>query len=88
MSSTAKMTPLSTILDGPPRSSSPGAIIVILAVSEAIREARKIESGTLYAMLCDRLTLSAYQGVISTLKGAGLVSEANHMLTWIGPELR
>ena len=80
--------PLSTILDRNRTTSSPGAIIVTLAVSEAIREARKIESGTLYAMLCDRLTLSAYQGVISALKGAELVSEANHMLTWIGPELR
>lgn len=71
---------------------TPLSTIVILAVSEAIREARRIESGTLYALLCDRLcdrlTLSAYQGVISALKGAGLVSEANHMLTWIGPELR
>ena len=81
-------TPLSTILDRNRTTSSPGAIIVLLAVSEAIREARKIESGTLYAMLCDRLTLSAYQGVISGVKGAVNVSEANHMLTWIGPELR
>jgi hypothetical protein len=81
------MAPISTLLDHNRSASSPGAIVVILAVSEAIREVGRIESGTLYALLCDRLSLAAYQGVISALKGADLVSESNHVLIWIGPEL-
>lgn len=30
---------------------------------------------------------SSYEGIINTLKNAGLVSESAHLLTWIGPKL-
>jgi hypothetical protein len=42
---------------------------------------------TLYAILCGRIDLPGYEGIIRTLKGAGLVAERAHMLTWIGPVL-
>ncbi len=38
------------------------ALALTLAVSEAIREAGSIPSGTLYAMLCDRVTIDVRRG--------------------------
>lgn len=70
-----------------PTQNKSSVVAVILAVSEAIREAREIPSGTLYAVLCGRMTFESYQGVIRTLKNAGLVEERAHLLRWIGPEV-
>ncbi len=63
------------------------AFRVTAAVAEAIREAKEIPSGTLYAVLCSKVDLAGYETIIRTLKGAGLVSEAAHMLKWVGPEI-
>ena len=57
------------------------------AVAEAIREAKEIPSGTLYAMLMGHMSLETYQGIIRTLKGAGLVAERAHLLSWCGPAI-
>jgi hypothetical protein len=62
------------------------AFQITLAVSEAIREAGSIPSGELYAILCGRVDLQGYDGMIRTLKNAGLISESANMLTWIGPK--
>lgn len=64
------------------------ALQMCAAVAEAIREAKEIPSGTLYTVLCGRVDLPSYEGIIRTLKGAGLVAERAHMLTWVGPEVR
>lgn len=61
------------------------AVEVIVAVGDAIREAGEIPSGTLYAILMDRLDLNSYETIIGTLVCAGLVRNSNHLLTWIGP---
>ena len=58
-----------------------------VAVAETIRELREVPSGTLYARLCDRMDLTTYEAMIGVLKRAGLVSEAAHVLRWIGPEI-
>lgn len=61
------------------------AFAMTLAVTEAIREAGEVPSGTLYATLCDRMSLQGYESMIRTIKNTGLVTEQNHMLTWTGP---
>jgi hypothetical protein len=63
------------------------AIDVVLVLADAIREAQQIPSGVLYGMLLGKVSLEGYQSVIGVLKRAGLVSEANHLLTWVGPEV-
>ena len=57
------------------------------ATAEAIREAGRIPSGTLYAMLMGKMDFQAYSVLIRTLKNAGLVEERTHELIWIGPNL-
>jgi hypothetical protein len=63
------------------------AIQVVCALAEAIRTAKQIPSGHLYAMVMGKMTLEVYEGALGTLKRAKLVQEAGNMLTWVGPEL-
>lgn len=65
-----------------------GAVQIIGAVAEAIREARSIPAGPLYAMLMGRMSFESFGRIITILENAGLVSEKNHMLTWVGPEVK
>ena len=66
----------------------PAAIMTVLAISETIREAKRIPSGTLYAALLGKMSLEVYNGIIKALKNARLVKEVSHELVWIGPNLR
>jgi hypothetical protein len=59
----------------------------LVAISEAIREAGRVPSGTLYAILCGRMDFRTYESLIRTLKHAGLVEEKYNELRWIGPEI-
>jgi len=59
-----------------------GTIKVVAAIAETIRELGSIPSGHLYAQLVGRMTLEQYNGVIDTLKNAGLVREEAHLLIW------
>ena len=59
---------------------------LIVAVSEAIREAGSVPSGHLYAMLCSKVDAAGYERIIGMLKGAGVVQEKNHLLVWCGPQ--
>ena len=63
------------------------AIDVIRTLAEAIRTAKQIPSGHLYAMVMEHLSLPVYECAIELLKRAGLVSESGHLLTWTGPTL-
>ncbi len=63
------------------------ALAVALAVSEVIREAGRIPSGALYAVLQGRVDFQGYQALIRTLVNAGLVKEVAHELIWTGPAL-
>ena len=60
------------------------AIRTTQAVAEAIRELKEVPSGQLYARLMSVLSLSQYNQIIDVLKKAGVVSESNHLLKWIG----
>jgi FAD/FMN-containing dehydrogenase len=62
------------------------AIATVEAIAEAIRDLGGVPSGHLYVGLMDKLSLNMYQGIVAKLKQAGLVSEAGHYLTWIGPK--
>lgn len=64
------------------------ALAITLAVAEAIREAKEIPSGTLYAMLVGKVDLQGYEAIIRNLKNADLVTEIAHLLKWVGPEVR
>lgn len=57
------------------------------AIAEAIRGLGEVPSGELYAHVCGKLELPAYNQVIALLKRAGLVAEHNHLLKWVGPEI-
>ncbi len=63
------------------------AVATIDAVAEAIREmgSQGMISGHLYAHVCGTISLSEYSLIIALLKARGLVSERQHVLTWIGP---
>lgn len=72
----------------PSKAELTAALNATFAIAEAIREAGSIPSGHLYAVVCGKLSLAAYEGIIRTIKNADLVSETANMLRWIGPEVR
>jgi len=59
-----------------------GGFQILQAVSEAIREAGKIPSGTLYAVLCDKMDIGTYNKVISILKNSTVIRESGNVLYW------
>jgi hypothetical protein len=62
------------------------AVETIRAVADALRELKEVPSGHLYARLMGHTSLQSYELIISTLKSAGLVTEQNHLLTWVNQE--
>ena len=64
-----------------------GAVAVLGAMAEAIREAGSIPSGHLYALVMGRMGLHDYDVGIGILKRAVLVEESAHVLTWVGPTI-
>lgn len=61
------------------------ALMLASVVGDAIQVVGEIPAGHLYAMLMDRMNIQQFDAIIGVLKRARLVSEAAHMLTWIGP---
>jgi hypothetical protein len=61
------------------------AFQIVAAVAEAIRDLGTVPSGVLYANLMGKLDLAGFEKIVGILKGAQLVSERGHQLTWIGP---
>ena len=59
------------------------AVGILNAVADVIRELGEVPSGHLYAHLMSKLSLEQYEQVIATLKQAGLITESNHLLTWV-----
>ena len=62
------------------------AFALCVIVGQAIREAGSIPSGLLYAALMAKTDIEGFQGIIRTLKNAGVISEAGNVLTWTGPK--
>jgi hypothetical protein len=59
------------------------AVNVLRAIVDAIRDAKTIPSGHLYAMLMSGgCTLSQYQSIEHTLIGSGLVRKSGDLLHW------
>jgi hypothetical protein len=61
------------------------AFQIVAAVAEAVRELGTVPPGVLYANLMGKLDLAGFEKIVGILKGAQLVSESGHQLTWIGP---
>ena len=59
------------------------ALGILKAVADAIRELGEVPSGHLYAHLMRKLSLEQYEQVIGVLKQAGLITESNHLFTWV-----
>ena len=69
----------------PTREQITAAIEMAKAVGDTIRDLGSVPSGELYARLMGHMTLNTYNMLIERLKGAGVVKEEAHLLTWIGP---
>lgn len=63
------------------------ALTILMATAEAVREAGRIPSGTLYAILMGRVDFEGYTRMIDILEGAGLIEKRSHELVWTGPAL-
>ena len=62
-----------------------GAIQIIKAIADAIKELKQVPSGHLYAQVMGKMDIQSYNRIIDILKGAGLITEdSQHMLTWVG----
>lgn len=55
----------------------------VFVVSEAVRTAGTVPSGTIFATL--GIALTEYEAIIGLLTRAGLVCEKANVLTWTGP---
>ena len=62
-------------------------IMVIKALAEAIREAKQIPSGHLYAAVMGQMDLPRFLQIVDILKRGGLVEEKYNLLIWKGPEV-
>jgi hypothetical protein len=63
------------------------ALDKIRIIADAIRDAKSIPSGHLYAIVMGAFSLEEYERIIQTLKNAKLVYESTaHMLIWEGPK--
>lgn len=59
------------------------ALDVMRAVADAIKEAKRIPSGHLFAMLMEHgCSIEQFQTIVNTLKSTGLISEQNYELIW------
>ena len=63
------------------------ALLILMAVSDTVREMGEVPSGHIYAALTGKVDFQGFQGVIRTLKGAGLIKQNGDLLVWTGPTL-
>jgi hypothetical protein len=71
----------------PTREQIKAAFEIIALVGQMIRECPEgqIPAGELYARLMDKVSLESFQSIIRTLVKTNLITDKNHLLTWIGP---
>ena len=60
---------------------------MIVAVTEAIREAGEIPEGTLYGVLVGKIELPAFEKMVAMIVNTGLVEKRGNLLRWIGPQI-
>lgn len=61
------------------------AIEVTMAYAKAIRELKEVPNGHLYTRMMGHLSLDEHNRIIQVLKDAGVVTESNYLLKWVGP---
>ena len=74
-------------MSNPTKEQLKAGLDAVFAVSEAIREAGEIPEGTLYAVLCGKMDMAAFERLVKILTGSGLVEKRAHLLRWVGPTL-
>ena len=65
--------------------STQAAILVMVAIGQAVKDAGTIPAGSLYAAVCDHLSLVDFEICIGKLREAGLIRQTGLLLKWIGP---
>ena len=64
------------------------AFSIVAAVSTMLHEIKRIPNGHLYAAMMEKgCSLETYEGIIRTIKNAGLIKIENDEIIWIGPDL-
>jgi hypothetical protein len=61
-----------------------GAVKIIAAIGDAVRDLKSVPEGVLYAHVCGHMSLDAFNGAIKFLVKSSLVRKDNHVLVWIG----
>lgn len=74
-------------MSNPTKEQVSAAFQITALVCEAIREAKRIPSGELYATLMGKMDLETYNKMLATIKRTGLVEERANELIWTGPVL-
>lgn len=54
------------------------------AIAAAIKDLGSVPSGHLYANVAGHMGLSQYTQIINLLKAGKMITESNHVLTWVG----
>ena len=62
------------------------AVAATFAVAEAIRGLKRVPSGVLYSQVMSVMDMATYNRIVEVLKGAGVVREESHLLTWVEPK--
>jgi hypothetical protein len=61
-------------------------VTLVHLIAEAVRTAKEVPSGTVYAAVCSSVTIDQYAAILGILKRTKLVEETPaHLLRWIGP---
>jgi hypothetical protein len=55
---------------------------LVVAVAETVKDLGEVHSGTLYAALMDRMTLTQFDRVLDIMKRAGMVTQKDNLLRW------
>ena len=61
-----------------------GALQIVMAVADAIKDLKSVPSGELYARLMAHMSLESYNSVIGVLERTGLITVKSHLITWVG----
>ena len=57
-----------------------------MAVADAVKELKSVPSGVLYSQVMSVMDMATYNRIVEVLKGAGVVREESHLLTWVEPK--
>ncbi len=84
---------MNNLLDPTPRLATAaqlnGALSLVFAVTETIREMGSAPAGILYAGLMTRgVSMQDFDKLVGIITGAGLVEKRGDLLVWVGPAVR